>query len=192
MKSAGAKAALVVALLLGAGLLAADAWLRPLTEGERELHAGNYEPALQHFAAAEKRFAALPAAKQALPQAYGLLQTNQLWALYQLGRYDALLEKAALAPSMAPVHFWAGCALFVKAREEQAPEARQSWLGRAGDEFKKALEKAPEDFDTRYNHELTQRLLQETKKQPKTPPAQLMQMLRPKPKEGQPPPKRVG
>jgi hypothetical protein len=72
------------------------------------------------------------------------------------------------------------------------PEARQSWLGRAGDEFKKALEKAPEDFDTRYNHELTQRLLQETKKQPKTPPAQLMQMLRPKPKEGQPPPKRVG
>ena len=117
---------------------------------------------------------------------------RMLYALYELGRYDALLEKAALAPSLGPVHFWAGCALFVKAREEQAPEARQSWLGRAGDEFKKALEKEPGDFETRYNHELVQRLLQDMKKQPKTPPAQLMQMLRPKPKEGQPPPKRVG
>ena len=182
----------MVALLLGAALLAADSWLKPLTEGERALHAGNYEPALQHFAAAEKRFAALPAAKQAFPKAYDLLQGNQLYALYELGRYDALLEKAALAPSLGPVHFWAGCALFVKAREEQAPEARQSWLGRAGDEFKKALEKEPDHFDTRYNHELVQRLLQDMKKQPKTPPAQLMQMLRPKPKEGQPPPKRIG
>jgi hypothetical protein len=192
VSSAGAKALLVGALLLGAALLAADSWLKPLTDAERELHAGNYEPALQHYAAAEKRFAALPAAKQALPQAWALLQGNQLWALYQLGRHDALLERAALQPSLGPVHFWSGCALFAKAREEQAPEARQSWLGRAGDEFKKALERTPEDFDTRYNHELVQRLLLEMKKQPKTPPAQLMQMLRPKPKEGQPPPKRVG
>jgi hypothetical protein len=192
VSSAGAKAALVVALLLGAALLAADSWLRPLSEGDRALREGRLEPALQHFAAAEARFARLPAAKQALPQAYAALQANQLFALYQLERYDALLEKAALQPSQAEVHFWSGCALVAKARTEQAAEARQSALGRAGEEFKKALERAPEDFDTKYNHELTQRLIQETKKQPKTPPAQLMQLLRPKPKEGPPPPKRAG
>jgi hypothetical protein len=95
-------------------------------------------------------------------------------------------------PSAAPVHFWSGCALFAKARKEEAAEARLSWLSRAGDEFKKALERAPDDFDAKFDYELTQRLLQELKKQPKTPPTQLMQLLRPKPKEGQPPAKRVG
>ena len=64
--------------------------------------------------------------------------------------------------------------------------------GQAPAEFKKALERAPEDFDTKYNHELTQRLIQETKKQPKTPPNQLMQLLRPQPKPGAKPIKRVG
>lgn len=192
MNSAGAKAALVAALLVGSALLAADWWLRPLADGDRALRDGRHEAALQSFAAAEARFARFPAARQALAQSYAALESNQLYALYQLERYDALLEKAALAPSSAAVHFWAGCALVAKARAEQAAEARQSALGRAGDEFRKALEKGPEDFDIKYDHELTQRMLQETRKQPKTPPQQLMQLLRPKPKEGPPPPKRAG
>lgn len=183
---------MVVALLFGAALLVADAWLRPLREGDQALREGRLEPALERFQAAEARFARLPASQQAFPAAYAASQANQLWLLYRLSRHDALIEKAAGAAPGASVHFWTGCALFAKARDEQNAEARLSWLGRAGDEFKQALELDPEDWDTKFNHELTQRLLLELRKQPKAPPTQLLQLLRPKPKEGQPPAKRVG
>ena len=56
----------------------------------------------------------------------------------------------------------------------------------------KALELAPNDWDTRYNYELTRRLLAELRKQPKTPPKQMMQLLRPQPKTGNQPAKRIG
>ena len=43
-----------------------------------------------------------------------------------------------------------------------------------------------------FNFELTTRLAAELRKQPKTPPNQLMQLLRPEPKAGARPVKRVG
>lgn len=190
--NAALSALFALAFVAGAGLVAASAWLAPIREGEQALADGKLEAARERFAAAEARFEKMPALKQALPAAYAESVANQLFVLYKLDRHDALLEKAATAPSTAPVHFWSGSALFAKARKEEAAEARLSLLARAGDEFKKALERAPDDFDTKFDYELTQRLLQELKKQPKTPPTQLMQLLRPKPKEGQPPAKRVG
>lgn len=183
---------MILALLTGAALLVGAAWLRPLAEGEQALREGRLEPALERFAAAEARFDRLPATRQVLPSAYAASQANQLFLLYRLSRHDALIEKAATAAPGAPVHFWTGCALFAKARDEENAEARLSWLGRAGDEFRKALELEPDDWDTKFNYELTQRLLLELRKQPKAPPTQLLQLLRPKPKEGQPPAKRAG
>lgn len=185
-------ALMVPAFLGGGGLVAGAAWLAPLSAGERALAAGRLEVALERSAAAEARLERLPVAKQALPSAYAASQVNQLWALYRLGRLDALIEKAATSAPGAAVHFWAGCALFAKARSEKDAEARLSWLGRAGEEFRRALELDPLDWDTKFNHELTQRLLLELRKQPKAPPSQLLQLLRPKPKEGQPPARRAG
>jgi hypothetical protein len=100
--------------------------------------------------------------------------------------------RSTTSPSIAPVHFWAGSALFVKARDEEDPEIRLGWLGRAAEEFRKALELTPDDWDTKYNYELTSRLLDELRKQPKTPPKQMLQLLRPEPKTGGRPPRRVG
>jgi hypothetical protein len=192
LSSAGVRATMVLALVAGAALLAGAAWLRPLAEGDQALDDGRLEPALQSYAAAEARFDRLPATRQVFPGAYAASQANQLFLLYRLGRHDALIEKAAVVAPGAQVSFWTGCALFAKAKDEAKPEARLSWLGRAGDEFRKALELDPDDWDTKFNYELTQRLLLELKKQPKTPPTQLLQLLRPKPKEGQPPAKRAG
>ncbi len=185
-------AVMVSAFLSGSALLAAAAWLGPLAEGDRALREGRFEVALERSAAAEARFDRLPVAKQALPAAHAASQENQLWLLYRLGRHDALIERAATSSPSAAVHFWAGCALFAKARGEENAEARLSWLGRAGDEFKRALVLDPGDWDTKFNHELTQRLLLELRKEPRTPPSQLLQLLRPKPKEGRPPARRAG
>lgn len=181
-----------MAFFSGAALVAAGAWLRPLAEAERELREGRLEAALERFAAAQARFERMPVAQQALPAAYAASQANQFAALYRLGRYDELIEKAAGAPPLAAIRFWSGCALFVKAREEQQPEARLNWLSRSVEEFRKALEQEPDDWDAKFNYELSERLLAQLRKQPKTPPSEMLQLLRPKPKEGKPPTRRTG
>ncbi len=183
---------MVLALVSGAVLLAADTWLRPLNTAERELEDGDLEQALKDFEAAEARFDKAPAAKQILPAAYEASISNQLWALYRMQNYDSLVEKATTSPASHGVHFWAGCALFEKGRVEEQPEARIGWLSRAEEEFHKALELSPTDWDTKFNYELTKKLLQELKKNPKTPPKQLIQLLRPQPKSGSQPARRVG
>ncbi len=102
------------------------------------------------------------------------------------------IDKAERAPEEANPHFWAGCAFVDKARVEASAEARLGWLTRAEEEFRRAVEATPDDWDTKFNFELTTRLAAELRKQPKNPPNQLMQLLRPQPKAGAKPPKRVG
>jgi hypothetical protein len=182
----------VLALAAGAALVAAAAWMRPLAEGERAVGEGRLDLALDRFAAAEARFDRVPLSKQALASSYERSQSNQVWLLYRLGRYDAVVEKAAASVPSAPIHFWAGCALFAKARNEKEGEARLGWLTRAGDEFRLALERDPGDWDTKFNYELTRRLEAELRQPRKAPPPQLLQLLRPKPKEGRAPGRRTG
>ena len=74
---------------------------------------------------------------------------------------------------------------------EEKPEAMLGWLTRAEEELHKAVEAAPTDWDTKYDFELTTRLAAALRKQPKTPPKQLMQLLRPPSTSGKPA-KRVG
>jgi tetratricopeptide (TPR) repeat protein len=182
----------VLALAGGAGLAAVSAWTRPLAEADAAVRAGKLDVALERYKASEARFDKLPVAKQLMPAAYESTIANQLWLQYRLERYDSLLDQASTSPAIAPAHFWSGCALFKKGEAEKESEARLGWLGRASDEFRKALEQSPEDWDVKYNYELTEKLLAELRKQPKTPPKQLLQLLRPQPKEGGKPTKKVG
>jgi hypothetical protein len=183
----------VLALLSGAVLVAASEWSKPLAEAEQAEKDGRFEVALERYAAGEARFERLPITRQVLPEAYEAAVANQLALHYRLGNHDAVLEKASVSPSTLPaVHFWAGCALFQKTWAEQDAEARLSWLGRSADEFRKTLEGDPENWDAKYNYELTARLLAELRKQPKTPPQQMLQLLRPQPKAGGTPARRVG
>ena len=78
------------------------------------------------------------------------------------------------------------------AQERRWPDPRLGWLTRAEDEFRRALEAEPADWDTKYDFELVTKLAAELRRQPKTPPNQLMQLLRPQPKPGAKPVKRVG
>jgi tetratricopeptide (TPR) repeat protein len=182
----------VLALIAGLGLVALSAWSRPVAEGRHAADAGRLDQAVEHYAAGEARFDRVPFTKQLLPAAYHGTIANQLVLQYRLRNYDDLIEKASTSPSIAPVHFWAGSALFAKARDEEDPDIRLGWLGRAAEEFRRALELAPDDWDTKYNYELTSRLLEELRKEPKTPPKQMLQLLRPEPKTGGRPPRRVG
>jgi len=186
-------ASTVVVLLLASGLalIGYARWTGPLRDADAAIADGRLEQAVVSYQIAEARFDALPAAKQIAPLEYNRAVGNHLLALYQLKRYDEVIDVAQKAPPAASPSFWSGCAFFQKATVEQAPEARLGWLSRAEEEFRKAIEAAPEDWDTKYDFELTTRLAAELRKQPNTPPKQLMQLLRP-PTAGTKPPRRTG
>ena len=185
LKSGGVALA-VLAFLAGAALVGYGRWTAPVAEGDTALSAGQLDRALAGYAAAERRFDALPVTRQLFAREHARTVTNQLWALYRLGRYDDTVDKAEHAPAGAAPHFWAGCAFFQKAAAEEKPEGRLGWLTRAEEEFRQAVEAEPQDWDAKFDFELTTRLVAALKKQPKTPPAQMMQLLRPPPPSGKP------
>ena len=123
---------------------------------------------------------------------YTHVMANELWLLHRLQRYDEVVDVAQRAPERAQPHFWSGAAFFEKARAEEKPEPRLGWLTRAEEELRRAVEAEPDDWDTKYDFELVTKLAAELRKQPKTPPNQLMQLLRPQPKPGSKPVRRVG
>jgi tetratricopeptide (TPR) repeat protein len=182
----------VVAAVVGAALLWFSSWRQPLLDADAAAAAGEWSRALERYQAAEARFNDMPVAQRALPRVYRATLANQLAAQYRLGDLDTLLEKADGIPATASSHFWAGSALFARSKAEENAEARLGWLGRATDEFKAALELEPDNWDVIYNYELSKRLFDELRKKPKTPPKQLLELLRPQPKEGNKPVKRVG
>jgi tetratricopeptide (TPR) repeat protein len=186
-------ASTVVVLLLAAGvaMIGYARWTGGVAAADADLAAGRLEAAIAGYQAAESRFDSLPALKQLAAGEYARALGNHLLALYRLKRYDEAIDLAQKAPAESLPHFWAGAALFQKAVVEAQPETRLGWLNRAEDEFHKALEAAPGDWDTKFDFELTARLAAELRRQPHTPPKQLMQLLRP-PTAGQKTPRRTG
>lgn len=182
----------VIALVGGLAALAYARWSGPAAAGDSALADGRYEEALARYAEAESRFERFGVLRQFFADDYSHVMANQLWVLYRLKRYDDTIDAAQRAPEGALPHFWAGAAFFEKARTEEKPEPRLAWLTRAEEEFRRAVEAAPDDWDTKYDFEVVTRLAGELRKRPETPPNQLMQLLRPQPKPGAKPVKRVG
>ena len=181
----------VLLLALGLGLIGYARWTTRIREADAALADGRLEQALEGYKVAEARFDALPAARQMAGGEYTRVVGNHLLALYRLQRYDEVIDLAQKAPAEASPSFWSASAFFQKAIVEEQPDARLGWLSRAEEEFRKAVEAAPEDWDTKFDFELTTRLAAELRKQPKTPPKQIMQLLRP-PQPGAKTPRRIG
>jgi len=182
---------IVLFLLAGIALLGYARWTGGVDAADTALTEGRLDQAVAGYEAAEARFDRLPAVKELTASEYSRAMSNHLMALYRLKRYDEVIDLAQKAPVEARPHFWSGTALFQKAAVEDKPDARLAWLSRAEDEFRKAIEATPGDWDTKYDFELTTRLAAELRKQPNTPPKQLMQLLRP-PTAGQKSPRKVG
>lgn len=181
----------VLMLLAGVGLVSYARWTRVITEADTALANDQLEQAVAAYDQAEAQFERTPAARQLFAREYHRLAANRLWALYRLGRYDETIDAAERAPLEAGPHFWAGSAFFQKARVEEKAETRLGWLARSEDEFRKAVEASPDDWDTKFNYELIARLAAALRKNPKAPPPQMMQLLRP-PTTGARAPRRVG
>jgi tetratricopeptide (TPR) repeat protein len=190
-RSLGGALALLL-LVAGAAAVAGARWTRPIAQADEALAAGEWDRALASYAIAEARFDRVPVTRQLLARDYARTVGAQLWIYYHQQRFDDVIDKAQLAPDAAAPHFWSGLAFFAKSRGEGKPEAQFGWLNRAEEELRRAVEADPGDWDTKYNFELMTRLAAALRKQPKTPPNQLMQLLRPQPRPGTRPSRHVG
>lgn len=184
--------AMVLLLASGCAMIAYARWTQPIADADAATDAGDYPRALAAYSVAEKRFDSMPPLKRLLSSEYDRIVANQLRLLHRLERYDETIEKAARSPEGASPHFWAGAACFEQGRAEADPALRLAWFGRALEELRRALDAAPDDWDTKYDLELAMRLFWELRRQPNTPPSELLELLRPDPRPGSIPPKRVG
>jgi len=191
VKTVGSSA-MVLLLASACAMIAYARWTQPVADADTATAAGDVGRALESYAVAERRFDALPPLKWLLSSEYDRIVANQLRLLFHVDRNEDTLEKAARAPEGANPHFWAGAACFEQGRAEEDPSARLAWFGRAQQELIKALEAAPDDWDTKFDLELALRLTWELRRNPQTPPGELMHLLRPDPVPGAVPTKPVG
>lgn len=187
---------LVLASLLafagGAALVAYGRWSIPMAVAADAAAHRDAALALSAYERMEARVRRWPTVGRVLAVDYESVANNRLALLYRTGQYDAVIEKAEGAPDASAPRFWAGCALFAKSGREATAEGRLLWLSRAEDEFKRALESAPDDWDAKYNYELTARLAAALRREPKSKPSPLMPLLRPQPRAARPPDKKTG
>jgi hypothetical protein len=179
----------LVLLLLAGGLaaVACARWTRPIADGDA-LAAG--DPAARAaYAIAEARFDRVPVLRQILKRDYARRRRAAL-DRRPPERYDAVIEKAQHSPD-EPRRIRAGLAFTRRAAATEAP-GQFAWLTRAEEELRRAVEAAPDDWDTKYDYELVTRLASALRKQPKVPPNQLMQLLRPQPRATVRPGRHVG
>lgn len=167
-------------------LMTTSLWLSPLADAEAAMQVNDLETGFANYSRVEQRFDNLSFAKQLFPDEYAESVSNQFFILYELGRYDELLEKAASSPVFSDVHFWTGCALFRRAGSETDVQAQISWLQRASDEFYNALKLEPDNWDAKYNYELAERIINELQDKDESPP-QVLELLLPRPRQGEAP-----
>ncbi len=168
-----------VLLLVGAGLFVAGWWLHPIVDAQRAAREGRLEQALASYGRAERRFASTPLARRLAPSLYDLVVTNELSILYTLKRYDEVIDKAG-ATGTRGSSFWAGCALFTKGDlAALSPDKRMTWLSEAQEQFRRAVENAPSDFDAKFNYEVTTKLIAGVEKAPNAPKPADLNLLTP-------------
>jgi tetratricopeptide (TPR) repeat protein len=157
--------AVLILVLSGACLL--YAWVvlefdRGVKAGER----GDFEAALAHLEAAAQPLDKIPLLPWAFKEDYQAIVFNQVRILYQAGEYEKVVEKleqaargASFMSETAAHSFWLGNVLVRRAVESPDAEEIVQGLQSAAAEYQKGLTAHPEDWDLKYNFELTRQIL---------------------------------
>jgi hypothetical protein len=168
----------IAAIAIGVLLSAVGFWLGPIAAAERAMMAGDLDRAVQQYAAGRRRLDWIPLGRTLFPRLNELVTGNELSLQYALRRYDRILEATSREASVASTSFWAGCALFDKAIVEVDPETRVEMMSRAHEAFRGVLELVPDDWDAKFNYELSGRLLNILKEQPQASAQEMIRILR--------------
>lgn len=169
-------AAALLLLAVSLGFLSYGRALRQLATANRLLEAQDYAAAERAYMEAEDRMAHGIVPAGIYRSSYRLLVFNEA-RLFEATRRDTelarLLERVATQhPELAndpEYHFWAGIEEYAKAASVTEKQAVRASLQRASDSFRLVLAAGDNDWDAKYNYELTARLLAGMKKSEETP-----------------------
>lgn len=167
----------VVGVCVGVALVMAGRWCGPMVAAQRAFEEGRVQEALVGYRTAEQRLTG-SLIKRAMPSLYDTAVSNELAIMYSLKQFDDVIAKAGTIGTPA-ARFWAGCALFAKADYDISDKNRLNWMAQAQQEFRTAIEGAPDDFDARFNFELTARLIAAMKQDPTVERPKDLQLLTP-------------
>jgi len=169
----GIATATVAVLLLAAStaLLTYARWLRLISDGNQALAAGDIPAARQAYQAATRRLDQFGFLRQVGGPGYRQLIFNQARALYAAKEDEALTRllenESTRTPGLSDeseFHFWTGAVQFRHGLTLKDKQALQTNLQQTGESFRLALMAAPNDWDVKYNYELTMRLLDNMRK----------------------------
>lgn len=162
-------AAGLLLLVVSGFLLTYARWVHGIVDGNRALANGDITAARQTYDTAARRLEQWPSARR-LP-GYRQLVFNRARALYAAKQDEDLthmLEAEVVhAPSLADdseYHFWIGNVEFRKAIAQKDKQAVQAGLEHAAESFRRSLVAAPDDWDAKYDYEVTTRLLEGMRK----------------------------
>jgi hypothetical protein len=159
-------------LLVSLALLSYARWVREVAEGNRAMANEDYAEAERTYADAAGRAERSVLPFSLLRSPYRRLVFNRARALYAARKGDDLLlhmleAEASRIPSLADdseYHFWIGAVQYRKAISQNDKQAVRAGLQRAADSFRRALAAAPDDWDAKYNYEITARRLESMRK----------------------------
>ncbi len=152
-------------------LISYSRWLNRISEGNQALTAGDHAAARQAFDASAGRLERDRFLLSPQIPGYRQLVFNQARALYAARQDEALTRllenEAARAPFLSEeseFHFWMGNVEYRRALAQKDKQVLQAGLQRAMESYRRALAAAPNDWDVKYNFELTQHLLENLRK----------------------------
>jgi tetratricopeptide (TPR) repeat protein len=159
-------AATLLMLVASLMLLSYARWVRGIADGNRALACDDFAAAERAYTMAENRTKHTLFPDVIFRSHYRVLVFNQARLLNMGKRYDDLarLLNAIVwrIPSLAEdpeYHFWMGIVEYQKALAQTDKQVLRAGLQRASDDYRIALAAAPDDWDAKYNYELTVRLL---------------------------------
>lgn len=166
IRALGRSGFISAAALFAAASLGYGWWLLKFEEGNRAVERGELEEARRIYEEAAVPFERVPFAAQVLRRDFERLRFNQVRLAYGEGDDEAALEileeAAARSPAIkdgAEFSFWVGNLLFRRALQTADPADAVEHLKQALSEYQRGLTARPDDWDLKYNFELTKTLL---------------------------------
>lgn len=158
-------------LIASVVLLSYARWLQGISKGNQALAVADVATAQRAYESAARQIGFLPSPGKVLPAGYRELVFNRARTLYAQQGDDVLARfletEAARSPQLSEdseYHYWIGNTQFRKAISQKDKQQRQSGLQQAAESYRRALMTSPDDWDAKYNYELSTRLLEGLRK----------------------------
>jgi tetratricopeptide (TPR) repeat protein len=157
---------LTLILLCSVGLVGYSWLIFQMSRGVAAARHGDLETAAAIFELAETPFRTVPWLSRLLEDDYEKLIFDQVNVLFAQGEPEVILDKFEEAVRNSPtikdqgeLAFWIGNLLFRRAVASQDGEEALDYLKSALAEYQRGLTVAPEDWDLKYNYEVTRQIL---------------------------------